>query len=385
MFNRLREVKLYLSKNLKKIDIYSTEMDCLGFIVTDQGIQVDASKADKIAQWRTPRNYNDVQQFNGMIQYLSQFLKDVTVYTAPLTSMCKNGKEFVWSDLQERCFQELKQLVAEAPIIRPIDYKTGAPVWVVTDASARGVGGYYGQGPSWDTCRPAGFMSRKFTPAQINYATWEHELLAVLEALLRWEDKLFGLKFTIVTDHKALTFFKEAPYRTQRRMRWWEYLSRFQYSIEYIEGPTNKVADSLSRYYVSDEPEETHDVSEYVNADSRLDPDGDDLPIARTTELISMRAELRPRKERAREILERTESRDIEAKVLLDNREVLTSMQDVTKRPNVKNVLTVFERLYAEDQFFSQIWKNAERHNRFEKRQNLLWTVNRVNRASYAF
>ena len=214
VFARLRKVKLYLSHNLKKIDIYSTEMDCLGFIVTDDGIRVDASKVDKIVQWRTPRNYNDVQKFNGMIQYLSQFLKDITVYTTPLTSMCSNGKEFFWGELQEKCFQELKRLVAKAPIIKPINYKTNVQVWVVTDASARGVGGYYRQGPDWRTCRPAGFMSRKFTPAQLNYATWEHELLAVLEALLRWEDKLLGLKFKIVTDHKALTFFKEAPYTT---------------------------------------------------------------------------------------------------------------------------------------------------------------------------
>ncbi|KIL54636.1 hypothetical protein M378DRAFT_46722, partial [Amanita muscaria Koide BX008] len=62
---------------------------------------------EEAAQWRMPRNFNDVQRFNGMIQYLSQFLKDVTVYTAPLSSMCKNGKEFVWSDLQEKCFTEL--------------------------------------------------------------------------------------------------------------------------------------------------------------------------------------------------------------------------------------------------------------------------------------
>src|ERR1700730_16919966 len=150
-------------------------------------------------------------------------------------------------------------------------------------------------------------MSRKFTLAQIDYATWEHELLAVLEALLRWEDKLLGLKFTIVTDHKALTFFKDTPYTTQRRMRWWEYLSRFDYSIEYIEGSTNKVADSLSRYYQSDEPEETHDVSEYVNADSRLDPDDEDLPIMRTTELIGMRVGLRPRKAKAPEVQDKVE------------------------------------------------------------------------------
>jgi hypothetical protein len=160
-----------------------------------------------------------------MIQYLSQFLKDVIVFTSPLSSICSSGQESKWTELHEKCFVELKQLVAEAPIIKPIDYKSELPIWVITDASARGVGGLYGQGPNWRSCNPAGFMSRTFTPAQMNYATWEHELLAVLEALLHWEDKLFGLRFTIVTDHKVLLFFKDAPYTMQRRMRWWEYLS----------------------------------------------------------------------------------------------------------------------------------------------------------------
>jgi hypothetical protein len=136
VFDRLREEHLFLSKNLNKINIYSVKMDCLGFYMTDEGIHVDHSKVDKILQWRRPRNFNDVQKFNGMVQYLSQFLKDFTVYTVPLTSMCSNGKEFIWGDLQEKCFNELKRLVAEALIIEPIDHRKEEPIWVVTDASA---------------------------------------------------------------------------------------------------------------------------------------------------------------------------------------------------------------------------------------------------------
>ena len=41
VFNRLHEAKLYLSRNLTKIDILSTQMDCLGFVITDEGIHVD--------------------------------------------------------------------------------------------------------------------------------------------------------------------------------------------------------------------------------------------------------------------------------------------------------------------------------------------------------
>ena len=36
----------------------------------------------------------------------------------------------------------------------------------------------------------------------------EHETIVVLEALMKWEDKLVGQKFTLVTDHKGLDYFK---------------------------------------------------------------------------------------------------------------------------------------------------------------------------------
>ena len=66
------------------------------------------------------------------------------------------------------------------------------PIWVITDASGYGVGALYGQGTDWETCQPAGFMSKKFTVAQRSYRTFEHEALGVIEALMKWEDKLVG-------------------------------------------------------------------------------------------------------------------------------------------------------------------------------------------------
>jgi len=68
------------------------------------------------------------------------------------------------------------------------------------------VGTLYGQGEDWKTCHPAGFMSKKLTDAQHNYRTFEREMLAILEALLKWEDKLLGFPFKIITDHEALKY-----------------------------------------------------------------------------------------------------------------------------------------------------------------------------------
>ena len=82
------------------------------------------------------------------------------------------------------------------------------------------------QGPEW-TCHPAGFLSKKFSPAQQNYCTQEHEMIAILKALIKWEDKLLGRKFVIVTNHKGLKYFETQPSLSSRQTRWWEYLSHF--------------------------------------------------------------------------------------------------------------------------------------------------------------
>lgn len=159
-------------------------MDCIGFFIDDEGIHLDPLKIDKITSWRKPHSYHNVQKFVGIIQYITQFLPNITDLTSLLTSMCSNNREFIWMGFQDECFNKIKELIAQAPICCPIDSKLSKRIWVISDASATGIGAWYGQGPSWDTCRPAGFISRKFTPRQMNYCTWEQELLGVLEALL---------------------------------------------------------------------------------------------------------------------------------------------------------------------------------------------------------
>ena len=82
---------------------------------------------------------------------------------------------------------------------------------------------------------------------------FEHETIAILEALLKWEEKLLGYHIHVVMDHKALEFFKMQRKLSSRQTCWMEYLSRFDFDIRYIKGITNKVADSLSCYYESDD------------------------------------------------------------------------------------------------------------------------------------
>jgi len=148
-----------------------------------------------------------------------------------------------------------------------------------------GVGVMYGQGETWQTCKPAGFMSRKFTDAQCHYQVYEQEMLAILEALLKWEDRLLGYHIHVVTDHKALEFFQMQLQLTARQMRWIDYLARFDFDIRYIKGTLNKVADVLSRYYEHDYWTNMPELHNYVNTKVRLDPEHDNLPRERALKI----------------------------------------------------------------------------------------------------
>jgi len=276
VLQKLHENRLFIEKG--KCDLYLTSMDCLGHRVDDQGLHADADKMARIREGRMPRNLKDMQRFLGLVQYLAHFMPDITAYTGPLSVICRNGQPFYWKPLHKSCFDHIKAIACKSPILKPINPDSAEPVWVICDALMSGVRAMYGQGETWQTCHPAGFMSKKFTAVQMNYHVFEMKTIAILKALLKWEDKLLGRRLLVVTDHKALEFFKMQRRLNSRQARWMEFLARFNYDITYVKGKTNLVADVLSRYYENDEWDNSHDESLYVNADTRLDPEGEDLP-----------------------------------------------------------------------------------------------------------
>jgi RNase H-like domain found in reverse transcriptase/Reverse transcriptase (RNA-dependent DNA polymerase) len=281
--DRLCKNHLFLSK--KKADIYSEKMECLSHTIDDQGIHADADKMQQVREWQTPRTYYDVQRFLRLVYHLAHYMPDVSAYTTPLVGCVRNNHPFEWMPLLDKCLQSMKALACKVPILWLVDPKHPDPIWVIMIGSKSGIGAVYGQGPELQTCRPAGFLSKKFSVAQQHYRTHKHETIAVLKALMKWEDKLLGRKFTPVTDHKGLEYFKVQKNLSDRQVQWWEFLSWFNFTIMHVDGVDNKVANCLSCYYENNTGDESHPEHIYVNADARLDPDGELLPTHRYMEL----------------------------------------------------------------------------------------------------
>ena len=89
----------------------------------------------------------------------------------------------------------------------------------------------------------------------------------------------------MVTDHKGLQYFKTQLILSPQQVRWWEYLSHFNYDTIHVDGERNRVADALSHYYKYNTAEDKHPNKEFIKADEVLDPDRELLPVKRFVEI----------------------------------------------------------------------------------------------------
>jgi hypothetical protein len=113
---------------------------------------------------------------------------------------------------------------------------------------------------------------------------------------MRYRDLLLGVHFTWCTDHKALTHFMNQRDLTGRQAQWLSKMSEFDFTVEYIPGKDNNIADALSRIYSADAPGTVRSDAEYTQfdkADVRLNAVGTSSAVLAGAEA---RYSLRPRK-----------------------------------------------------------------------------------------
>jgi len=242
---QLQEVGLFAK--ILKCEFFKHETKFLGLIVGRDRFRMDPEKIKTITDWKQPQNLTDVQAFIGFANFYRRFIKDFSRIISPLVELTRKDTPFEWNRLRHDAFQRLKTAFTSAPILAPFDWEK--EVLLETDASDYVSAGVLSQVGDDGILRPVAFFSKKHSITECNYEIYDKELLAIIRCFEEWRPELEGTEMPvkILTDHRNLEYFTTTKLLNRRQARWSEFLSRFNFKIQYRPGKQGEKPDALTR------------------------------------------------------------------------------------------------------------------------------------------
>ena len=106
VFQQARESNIKF--NLKKIQYRVPSVTYLGNIVSSNGLQSDPSKIEAILDMPKPDDKESLHRFLGMVNFLGQFIPDLSETTAPLRSLFKKDILWQWNHEHDQAILQIQ-------------------------------------------------------------------------------------------------------------------------------------------------------------------------------------------------------------------------------------------------------------------------------------
>ena len=105
-----------------------------------RGLCAGQAQIHALQSFKDPKTPKEMKSFIGLVTYWHDYIKDLQIHLIPLYELAKDGTKVPnpLPDKVRREIQHLKNALATAPILRPLDPKR--QLIVDTDASKWGIG-----------------------------------------------------------------------------------------------------------------------------------------------------------------------------------------------------------------------------------------------------
>ncbi|KAK3507782.1 hypothetical protein QTP70_000375 [Hemibagrus guttatus] len=251
---RLQQHHLYVK--LEKCEFHRTTVTFLGYMISRQGVEMDAVKLQVVTEWSIPIMVWELQRFLGFANFYRQFIRNYSSVAGPLTSLLRGKpKKLARMDQARAAFQQLKDCFTSAHILRHPD--PDLPFVVEVDASSSGLGVLLSQHHGKPgKLHPCAFYSRKLTAKEASYDVGNRELLSIKAALEEWCYWLEGAHhpFQVLTDQCNLEYLRGA-----KRLNPWQ-ASGTSWRKSGGPTPTSHLLPAVRRlrYWVHEAPSSGH-------------------------------------------------------------------------------------------------------------------------------
>ena len=245
VLERVRDADLYCKP--KKCEFCKTKIEYLGMVIEEGKISMDPGKLNGIRDWPTPTTVKQIRAFLGFGNFYRRFIWHFSDLAKPLNDLLKKDRKFDWTEDCQKAFNDLKKRFTEEPVLMMPDHSK--PFQIESDASKYATGAVLTQLDSNGDRHPVAFISKTLSPTERNYEIYDRELLAIIRALEEWRHYIQGSSHTTIvhSDHKNLTYYREAKKLNRRQARWSLYLSEFDLKLVHVPGHKMIQSDALSR------------------------------------------------------------------------------------------------------------------------------------------
>ena len=267
---RLKENGLTVNK--KKCEFFKPSIMFFGNMFGENGLSADPHKVEAIKNVAPPSDKSEVKSLLGMANYVSRFIPNLATIVRPMREMTRENVPFVWSKSCNESLSKLKEGLTSDTVMSY--FEPGLETELIVDASPCGLGAMLCQYAKHESHvhdvkrvpRVVSYASCTLSDVQTRYSQTEREALAIKWAVEHFHLYLYGINFTVITDHKPLvSIFKNPLARPSARIeRWCLSLQSYEFDVVYRQGKYNP-ADYMSRHPVSRiNPEVESDTKEYV-------------------------------------------------------------------------------------------------------------------------
>jgi hypothetical protein len=148
-----------LNVNAQKSHFCTTEVEYLGYRITQNGIYPLSNKVEAIINIEPPKTCKQLCHFIGMVNYYRDMCVHRSELLVPLTKLTSSKQKFVWTDVEQTAFDNVKKLMSKEVMLAYPDFTK--PFVIHTDASHLQLSLVISQNG-----KPITFYSRKLNPAQ---------------------------------------------------------------------------------------------------------------------------------------------------------------------------------------------------------------------------
>ena len=255
MFTILEQYhKILQNENLKaapdKSHFFLTRVKFLGHNIERNTITPLKSRIDAIQKLQPPTNKKKIQEFLGMLIFLSKYVYKMQLYLGPFYNILRQQNNFEWTTEHQTRFEEIKKLLTEQ--ISNTIPDPNQPFYAMCDASIFGIRAALLQSHSGtNKMNLISENSRLFTQAKLRLSTLMRECTAIIYTLTEYEFLILESKHPTVlfTDHKPIIFlFTQKSNPNHRVYRFQLILMKFpNLHIVWTAGKNLALPDTLSR------------------------------------------------------------------------------------------------------------------------------------------